>query len=420
MIRSVFTQIRTKVSNNQKVAENYFFMTFLASSALVIGLITYPYIIRVLGKSAYGTYILIFSHVQLFQLFSSFGFDIPALKKISLFPTDRKVKSRVVSEVLISKSLLFLLSLILMVVVSLFVPFVSEHISLYYTVFSIQLVEILFPTWYFQGIQRMKFVTYTNLVARLATIPLIFVFVHSSDDLLLYALIVSLLPLCGAIFAFFFLMIKEKIRLQLISVRRLKATFRSALPFFWTNAFGIIKKESVTQVVGFFFDTQSVALLDLANKLVVIPRIITTSINAALFPDVVKNPTPLLIKKIMRYETFISLVIIAAIVIFGYWAVLLLGGKTMLASYPMAIILSITIYTWLIVGSYINFVFVPQGRYSLVANNQLLAMLSFLVMAFASILICKNLIMIVLSFALSHVVEIVYCRYMISKYRMLG
>lgn len=412
-------QFKNKFKNNKKVAENYFFMTFLASSSLVIGLILYPYVIRILGKEAYGIYIFIVSNIQLFQVFSSFGFDMPALKKISLFPDHSQIKSRVVSEVFISKLLLFPISLLIIAVISVFVPFVQRHIALYYIVFSSQLVEILFPTWYFQGIQRMNFVTYTNLAVRLVTIPLIFIFIRSSDDLLLYALIVSLLPLCGSIFAFFYLIIKEKIRLQLCSIRQLKSTFRTALPFFWTVAFGTVKKESVTFVIGTFFSMQSVALYDLASKLILIPRIITSNINGALFPNVMQNISTERIKRIMRYETYISLIIIILVVVLGYWAVLLLGGKTMLAAYPMAIILSITIYTWLIAGSYINFVFIPQGRYSLVANNQLWAMLSFLIMAFVSIVICKSLIMIVIAFALSHVVEIIYCRYMISKYRML-
>lgn len=412
-------QFKNKFKNNKKVAENYFFMTFLASSSLVIGLILYPYVIRILGKEAYGIYIFIVSNIQLFQVFSSFGFDMPALKKISLFPDHSQIKSRVVSEVFISKLLLFPISLLIIAVISVFVPFVQRHIALYYIVFSSQLVEILFPTWYFQGIQRMKFVTYTNLAVRLVTIPLIFIFICSSDDLLLYALIVSLLPLCGSIFAFFYLIIKEKIRLQLCSIRQLKSTFRTALPFFWTVAFGTVKKESVTFVIGTFFSMQSVALYDLASKLILIPRIITSNINGALFPNVMQNISTERIKRIMRYETYISLIIIILVVVLGYWAVLLLGGKTMLAAYPMAIILSITIYTWLIAGSYINFVFIPQGRYSLVANNQLWAMLSFLIMAFVSIVICNSLIMIVIAFALSHVVEIIYCRYMISKYRML-
>jgi len=193
--------LKSKFNNNKKVAENYFFMTFLASSALVIGLIIYPYAVRVLGKEAYGIYVFVFSNVQLFQLITTFGFDTPALKKIALFPDNREVKSRVVSEVLISKSLLFCLSLIVLTVVSRFIPFLQKHILLYYILFSLQLVEILFPTWYFQGIQKMKFVTYTNLIIRMSTIPLVFIFVHSPNDLLLYAVIVSLLPLVGIIYS---------------------------------------------------------------------------------------------------------------------------------------------------------------------------------------------------------------------------
>ena len=214
--------LKSKFNNNKKVAENYFFMTFLASSALVIGLIIYPYAVRVLGKEAYGVYVFVFSNVQLFQLITTFGFDTPALKKIALFPDNREVKSRVVSEVLISKSLLFCLSLIVLTVVSRFIPFLHRHILLYYILFSLQLVEILFPTWYFQGIQKMKFVTYTNLIIRLSSIPLIFIFVRSPNDLLLYVVIVSLLPLVGGIFAFCYLLVKEKIKNSLISLRRLK------------------------------------------------------------------------------------------------------------------------------------------------------------------------------------------------------
>ena len=410
--------LRSKFENNKKVAENYFFMTFLASSALVVGLIIYPYAVRVLGKEAYGIYVFVFSNVQLFQLITTFGFDTPALKKIALFPDNREVKSRVVSEVLISKSLLFCLSLIVLTVVSRFIPFLQRHILLYYILFSLQLVEILFPTWYFQGIQKMKFVTYTNLIIRLSTIPLIFIFVRSPSDLLLYVVIVSLLPLVGGLFAFCYLLVKEKIKLRFISLRRLKSTFRNALPFFWTTAFGTVKKESLTFIVGAFFDMQSVAILDLANKLVLIPRIIATSINGALFPDIMTNSSTDRVRRIMRYETYIALIIITLIAAFGYWAVLILGGKNMVEAYPLAIIRSITIYTWLIVDCYIYFVFIPKNRYNLIANNQLISMTCFLLLSGISLILHKSLIILMLMFVLSHVIELIYCRYAVRRYKL--
>ena len=410
--------LRSKFENNKKVAENYFFMTFLASSSLIIGFIIYPYAIRVLGKEAYGIYVFIFSNVQLFQLITSFGFDNPALKKISLFPYNQEVKNRVVSEVLISKSLFFCVSLGMLTAISLFVPFVKTHILLYYTLFSLQLVEILFPTWYFQGLQRMKFVTYINLIVRLLSVPLVFILVHSPSDIFLYTAIMALLPFGGSLFVFIYMFVKEKIRLQIISFRRLKATCRNALPFFWTTAFTTVKRESLPFLVGTFLGMQSMPILDLANKLVLIPRIIATSINGALFPDIMTNSSTDRVRRIMRYETYISLIIMTLIAAFGYWAVLILGGRDLLAAYPLAIIRSITIYTWLIVDCYIYFVFIPKNRYRLVANNQFVAMASFLLLAVCSLLFYKSLIVIVSMFTISHIVEVIYCRYAVRRYKL--
>ena len=41
-----------------RVLENYSFMTALSIFSALIGLIIYPYVIRMTGKDAYGAYIL--------------------------------------------------------------------------------------------------------------------------------------------------------------------------------------------------------------------------------------------------------------------------------------------------------------------------------------------------------------------------
>jgi len=214
------------------------------------------------------------------------------------------------------------------------------------------------------------------------------------------------------------MLVKEDVKLRFISIRRLKSTFRNALPFFWTTAFGTVKKESLTFIVGAFFDMQSVTILDLANKLVLIPRIIATSINGALFPDIMTNSSTDRVRRIMRYETYIALIIITLIAAFGYWAVLILGGRDLLAAYPLAIIRSITIYTWLIVDCYIYFVFIPKNRYNLIANNQLISMTCFLLLSGISLILHKSLIILMLMFVLSHVIELIYCRYAVRRYKL--
>jgi len=412
-------KIFDKIKLHKKVAENYFFMTFLQGASLLIGLLLFPYLIRTLGKEAYGTYVFILSNIQFFLIFVNFGFDYPALKKTSLHPTDNQIKSRTISEVFTAKFYLLVLCAAVFSVLIFVVPFVRANAVFYIVIFTSLLTNILFPVWYFQGIQKMKFVTYVNLSVRILTIPLILIFVKSPADLLIFVLIITLLPVAGAIFTFFYLQIKEKIQIRFVPFVSLKPVFADALPFFWTSAFGTLKKESVTLIIGAFFDMGSVALWDLANKIVQIPRLITNSINSALFPKVVKNHNAESVKRIIRYETIIGLAISLLIAVFGYWAVIFLGGKEMLAAYPLAVILSFTIYAWLIVGCYINFVFVPHNKYYFVTKNQFAALASFLLLSAIGLLISKNVIVLVSTYALSHLVEIIYCKYLTKRHKLL-
>ena len=402
-----------------KVAENYFFMTFLQVANMLIGLLLYPYLIRVLGKEAYGTYIFILSNIQFFAIFVSFGFSFPALKKISFSPDDSKIKSQTVSEVFTAKIYLFVLCAMILAVLIPLIPFVRKNEIFYLIIFTTPLIDILFPVWYFQGIQKMKFVTYVNLTLRILTIPLIFIFIKSPADLLKFILIVTLLPVVGSIFTFFYMQIKEKIQIRFVSFASLKPVFRDALPFFWTSMFGKVKLEMVTSLIGVFFSMESVALYNLADKIVNIPRLITNSINSALFPNIVKNHSSERVKKIIKYEKIIGLTITVLIAVFGYWAVLILGGRNMLAAYPLAVILSFTVYAWLIVGCYINFLFVPHQKYYFVTKNQFAALVSFLLFSAIALLISKNIIVLVLAYTLSHAIEIIYCSYLIKKHQLL-
>ena len=412
------SSLKNLVCANQKVVENYFFMTFLQGAHIVIGILLYPYLIRVLEKDAYGTYVFIYSNIQFFVSFIGFGFGYPALKSIALHQEDVEEKNRTLHAVFTAKVCLFALSSVVLGALLLCVPFMREHALLYITVYAVTLHEVVFPSWYFQGMQRMKFVTYLQLVIRLSTIPLILLFIKSPDDLELYAIIVSVLPLLGTAYTVWYLKRRDGLTYALVPLGRLKTLFRDSLPFFWTSAFGTVKQELVTLIIGSFFRMGDVALYDLANKLITIPRLMINNINAALFPDVVRHAEAGRVKRLIRYETFIGLAVVAVIAALGYWAVLLLGGRDMLGAYPLAVALSVTVYTWLVVGGYINYVFVPQGHYYFVTKNQFVALVTFVVFALAGVFLWHNIFMVVAAYSLSGLVEIVYCKYLIKKNRL--
>jgi len=394
-------------------------MTALQIISSAFGILIYPYLIRVMGADSYGLYVYAVSVSSYFLSFVAFGFNFVGLKFISQNKTNTEFKSEVVSAIMSAKAYLSVLSSLIFVTILLFVPFLRDHKIIFSIIFVQILSEVIFPVWYFQGIQKMKIVTYTQLFFRILSVPFIIIMIRSAEDCWKYASIATLTMVLPAISLFVYLIRNEKLIIRLVSPYRLSIYFRDALPFFWSSTAGTIKQESVTIIIGAFFGMKDVALYDLANKLIILPRMLTSSINAALFPkviDIIKNET---IRKLIKYETLIGLAVVAFVVVFGYWLVWLLGGADMLGAYPLAVILSFTVTSWLIVGSYINFVFVPQNKYYFVTQNQLVALLSFIFLCIPFALIYRNIWSITLALTFSGFCEILYCRYIVKKHKML-
>lgn len=412
-------KIKSLFRNNTKVVENYFFMTALQMISSAFGILIYPYLIRVLGANSYGLYVYAVSVSSYFLSFVAFGFNFVGLKFISQNKTNTGIKSEVVSSIMSAKAYLSVLSSLIFVIILLTIPFLRDHKIIFSIIFVQILSEVIFPVWYFQGVQKMKIVTYIQLFFRLLSVPFIILLIHSADDGWKYALIASLTVILPAITLFVYLLRYEKLSIRLISPYRLSIYFRDALPFFWSSTAGTIKQESVTIIIGAFFGMKDVALYDLANKLIILPRMLTSSINAALFPKVIENIKKETVRKLIKYETLIGLAVVAFVVVFGYWLVWLLGGADMLGAYPLAVILSFTVTSWLIVGSYINFIFVPQNRYYFVTKNQLVALLSFMILCIPLALIYRNIWVITLALTFSGFCEILYCRYIVKKHNML-
>ena len=401
-----------------KIFENYASMTFMQGANVIIGLLLYPYLIRHLEKEAYGSYMLAVSVISFFIIFISFGFNLPALKQISLNQKNLEKRQEIISFVFTAKAILFAFSLIILGLLIIFIPFLRANYILYLIVFIIVISEIIFPAWYFQGMQKMKVVTIIQFSIKILSIPFIFIFVKKPDDLLILAIIYSAVNIICSIILFFYLKIKENIIPRFVKIDKLKNLFKDSLPLFWTNLMITLKLEGTTLVIATFIGVADVAIYDLARKIISFLQILTQSVNTALFPKAV-SATKELVKKIITYETLFGITAIILLSLFGYPLILLLGGSGMMAAYPLMLILSVTLITWMIVNCYISFVFVPKGHYNYVFGNQVSAVISFFVLVTIGLLISKSIFSVVIALALSSFFELFYCQILIKKEKML-
>lgn len=415
----MISKIKVLFNNNKIVIENYFFMTFLQVLNSLFYLIIYPYLIRTLGVENYGLYVFATSISMYFVTFVAFGFEMPALNSIVLNQNNDKVKSYILSCVFTAKIYLEILSLIVFVLLITLIPFLNKNWIIFSICFSNTLTGILFPTWYFQGIQNMRIVTFIQLSFKITSLIFIFIFVKSADDLCFFVLIVNSTNIGGALVAFSIIQFVHKIKIQFVVFSQLKKWFVDAMPFFWTVAAGTVKSQSITLITGSFFSLSDVAIYDLAYKIISIPSTLLTSINSALFPKMIANLKTEKVKIILRYESLLGLLVIFFVVFFGKWIVILLGGEKMVSAYPMTIILSLTIYAWLVVGAYINFVFIPNKLFYFITKNQSVALLSFFVYFLLGFLFFKTVLVLVVALSMSALTEVLFCRFIVRKKQLL-
>lgn len=401
--------------NNKKIAENYFFMTLLLVLNSFFGLLIYPYLIRTLGAESYGVYIFASTVVNYFICFIGFGFDMYGVRLIAENPFSIKKKSNVLSIIFTTKLYLEIVSIILAVLVSFVFPILRTYFWVYIVCFANTLLNIFFPTWYFQGVQKMRVVSYIQLIFKLLSLPFIFIFIKKPDDILLFAIIMTASSLLGALYAFIHLLVFEKLKISLVPIKHTLVYIKESQYFFYTNFLNMMKIQTINLIIGTRYSMTDLALYDLANRIVSIPLMLITNINSALFPKVVSNFNVPLIKKILMTERIIGILAVLTVVIFGKIAIQILGGEAMEGSYWIAVILSFTIFAFLQTSCYIGLILIPNRKDSYVLKDLILSFTTLFTLIVLGMLLSKNILVLPLAFSLAALAELLYLRNVSKK-----
>ena len=154
-------------------------------------LITVPYLVRVLGAESFGTLSFGQGLIAYFSAIVSYGFDWSATRKISVERNNVDVVSRLAANIWGAKLLICISSLASLLLLIQLVPRVRAVSALMIVLFGGVLGSVLFPTWLFQGLEKMGPISFINLSVRTAVLIGMFILVHSPQDFLVYAALSS-------------------------------------------------------------------------------------------------------------------------------------------------------------------------------------------------------------------------------------
>lgn len=174
--------IKGKLDN--PMVTNFISLVLLQGVNYLLPLISFPFLFRILGVERYGLVTFGYALMQYFVMFTDFGFNLSATKYISQHRQDAQAINTFLNSAMIGRFILCVISFtILVLLISTFEKFRSESM-LYMLYFGIIIGNVMFPMWFFQGMENMKYITIFNIVAKSLSFIPFFIFIRGPEDYL--------------------------------------------------------------------------------------------------------------------------------------------------------------------------------------------------------------------------------------------
>ncbi|KXB79925.1 polysaccharide biosynthesis protein [Prevotella sp. DNF00663] len=281
------SEIKKKINSNKDgktVFANFGYLSLLQIAGYVFPLITMPYLARVIGADGVGKIAFASAIVVWIQTISDWGFNLIATRDVAQNRADKEKVSRIFSNVLWARCLLTLFSGLLLLIAVLAVPYLRENADIIFVTFLLVPGYILFPEWFFQAIERMKYTTIFNLLIKLIFTISVFIFIHEREDYLIQPLLTTIGYLLCGIGALYLILMKWGYTLYSPQWGELTRTIKGSTDVFINNLMPNLYNSFSVMLLGFFGGATANGLYDGGNKFPTIFYNFQSVLSRAFYP----------------------------------------------------------------------------------------------------------------------------------------
>ncbi len=299
--------------DKKRLLSNFMSLSVLQVFTYVLPLLTLPYLVRVLGVDKFGLVAFAQAFVAFFVMFVDYGFNLSATREIAVHREDKEKVTEIFSSIMQIKFYLTVISFaIFSTIIFSFDKFLQDWL-LYFVSFTTVIAQAFLPTWYFQGMERMKYLTIVNIVSRTLFTALIFIFIHQESDFILVPLLNGLGALVATVLSLWIVHATFHQKFKVYGYKTLKIYFVDSSQYFLSRVSVSIYTIANTLVLGLFASNAMVGYYEIANRLYVAMRLIYQPVLQALYPYVAKEKNIPLFKKI--FYAIVSLNTLAIIIL---------------------------------------------------------------------------------------------------------
>lgn len=323
-----------KNSEEKLVLHNFFSLVLLQGANYILPLIILPYLVRVLGAEKFGLVMFAQSFAVFFNVFVDFGFNISGTREISLARENKVKVGAIFSAIMIIKlGLLIVAFCLLFLITNLFTRF-SIDAEIYLLSFGVVIGQALFPIWFFQGVEKMKIVTFVNILSKVIFTVLVFFLINTELDYHKVPIFNSLGFIVSGLLGF--LLSFKYFEFTLPSIKLIKQLLTDSFSLFVSNLASSCYTASNVFILGLFSGNTIAGVYSAMEKLILAVKNVYVPLYQALYPWVSRKKDlekEVIISKIMPPVFFVSTLITIVILIFSKSILSLVYDDNLITSY---------------------------------------------------------------------------------------
>ena len=320
-------------NTKKRLLENFISLGALQIFSYVIPLITLPYLSRVLGVEKFGLVFFAQAFVEYFRVLTEYGFHLSATREIAVNRHNQNNISNIFNSVTVVKFLLLVISFVILLLAVAFIPKIHDEWLVFMLSFLMVVGNAIYPVWFFQGMEHMKYITFLNILAKTLFLVLIFIFVKSRSDYILVPLLNALGFIVSGAIGFVFAVKKFKIKLYIPKWHSIKKQFLYSTEFFLSRASVTAFTCTNTFFLGLITSNSQVAYYVAAEKIYTALKNLASPVINAMYPFVAKYKDLATYKKIYIAVLILNALLCTLIFIFAKEVITIFYGSALTPAY---------------------------------------------------------------------------------------
>lgn len=266
------------------IKKNFAFNLVNTLSGLLFPLITFPYSSRIIMADGIGQVQFFGSIINYISLCTALGIPLYAVREIARVRDNQALCSKVTVEILILHSLLTLIGYIAVFILVSSVSKIQADIPLFLLLSTSLIFSTIGVSWFYQGVEDFRYVTYRAIFIRILSLIALFVFVKDKSDLYYYASISVAAEVGNGLLNF--LRLRKYVNRRAFSLHELQIFrhLKPSLKIFALNLIISIYVNLDSVMLGFLSNEVAVGYYAAATKITKSALGVVQSLGAVLLP----------------------------------------------------------------------------------------------------------------------------------------